>query len=80
MPGIHCRCGKYFGTGSIPCDYSFHMFSERDYDAIDDPVTRRTLELLYLQSTSVHRCPHCSRLIILDRHTGRADFFVKEEE
>ena len=79
MPGIDCKCGKYLNTSSFPCDYCFKMFSEKDYDEIDDPVNRRSLALLFLKSIKVYRCPYCSRLIIEDRENGSLDTYIRED-
>lgn len=78
MAGIHCRCGEYFSTDSFPSEHGYRMFTEADYDGIQDPVTRRTLEALYLRSTKVYKCPSCGRLIVINRD-GTLDFFVKED-
>ena len=77
MAGILCNCGKYFSTDSFPSEFGFKMFSEVDYDKIDDPVNRKTLEELYLNSTSVYECPYCKRFVILKKD-GVIEFWTKE--
>jgi hypothetical protein len=79
MAGINCRCGEYFSTDSFPSEHGYRMFSESDYDEIKDPVTRRSLELLYLRSTKVYSCPKCKRLVVIKRENGSVDFYVKEQ-
>ena len=78
MAGIDCKCGRYISTDSFPSEYGFRMFSEAEFDNIEEPVTRRTLESLFLQSSRVYRCPYCSRLIILKREGHGAEFFIRE--
>lgn len=80
MAGIKCRCNNYFSTDSFPSPYGFRMFSESDYDQIEDPVNRRSLENLFLNSAEVYKCPVCNRLILVNRKDNSLTFFINEGE
>ena len=77
MPSISCKCGEYFSTGSFPMENGFKVFSEVDYDNIEDPVTRKSLEALYLRSKSIYKCPNCYRFIVIGQD-GILEFWSKE--
>jgi hypothetical protein len=60
-----CTCGARIGMGSFPNDDVFKVISETQYDSIEDPVDRASLEKLFVSGFTLCRCKNCGTVIII---------------
>jgi len=75
MSGINCKCGSYFSTDSFPCATGYRMFSEEEYDELDESAPAAQL---FLRGTRAYKCPKCGRIIVIWKDEDEPTFYSRE--
>jgi hypothetical protein len=76
---ITCVCGALIHTNLFAGATAYRLISDADYDALDDPIDRDTVEALFFEKgIPVYRCRTCNRLVVRWDKQGKHLFYVPE--
>ena len=74
MANIHCKCGKSFSDGEIPCKYQYYLIPDAAIQGIGDRVVSIVksgtedddgIEFAIIDPGKIaYECPYCKRLIV----------------
>ena len=89
MATIHCKCGKIFSDGAIPCEHEYHLLADVAVEDLVDKVTAVVAKAEDAQtevgyaivsaSNPVYKCPFCDRLIIFWEGLSKEPRFYKAD-